>query len=192
MDDNSDKAVCVAREASRATLTEFRSLFETVKNAADRAALMWIRPDERDDVAQLVCIVAWRRWSVDTDFFAQRNIVAWATVAALNVYQDMGKAARARRRIEVAFMSKYAEHQRPWMDPSLGLNLRALLYAAREALARVSPRCRSAFVAVRFHGLSYREAGEQLGLSPRTVEGYLMQGQTRLAAALSAWRNDHV
>lgn len=191
MEANAAKAVCVAPEASRAKLADFRSLFERVRKAADGAALIWIRRDDREDVAQLVCIAAWRRWCADPEYFARRDVVAWAVVAALNVYRNMRKAERARRGFEAAFVTTYEEYQRPWMDPTLGLNHSALVYAAREALARLSPRCRSAFVAVRFHGLSYKEAGEHLGLAMQTVAGYVMQGQIWVATALSEWRNDN-
>lgn len=58
---------------------------------------------------------------------------------------------------------------------------------AREELVRLarairglSPRCRAVLMLVRFEGLTYREAGERLGISTKTAHGYMVEALLRL------------
>ena len=55
-------------------------------------------------------------------------------------------------------------------------------YAGRQRLERLiqaidglAPRCREAFVLCKFHGLSYEEAAEEMGISATVVKKYLVQ-----------------
>lgn len=53
--------------------------------------------------------------------------------------------------------------------------------AVREALEQLPPRRREVFTLIRFHGFSYGEVAETLGISPQTVANHM-------SAALSALR----
>lgn len=43
----------------------------------------------------------------------------------------------------------------------------------REAVERLSPQCRAAFSLRIFHGCSYKEIAQKLGISPKTVENHI-------------------
>jgi RNA polymerase sigma factor (sigma-70 family) len=43
----------------------------------------------------------------------------------------------------------------------------------KEAVERLSPRCRAAFTLRVFHARSYKEIAQSLGLSPKTVENHI-------------------
>jgi RNA polymerase sigma-70 factor (ECF subfamily) len=61
---------------------------------------------------------------------------------------------------------------------------------ARGAVARavdaLPSRCREAFLLVREQGMSYREAADVLGVSPKTVDAHLVQAMRALRSALDA------
>jgi RNA polymerase sigma factor (sigma-70 family) len=46
----------------------------------------------------------------------------------------------------------------------------------KAAIARLAPQCRAVFTLRVFHGCSYKEIAERLGLSTRTVENHLARG----------------
>jgi RNA polymerase sigma factor (sigma-70 family) len=56
----------------------------------------------------------------------------------------------------------------------------------KEAVDRLPPRCQVAFKLKVFHGFSYREIGEQLGVSEKTVEKHVAQGLQRTHSYLRA------
>jgi len=43
----------------------------------------------------------------------------------------------------------------------------------RQAIERLSPQCRAAFVLKVFHECSYKEIGQRLGITPKTVENHI-------------------
>jgi RNA polymerase sigma-70 factor (ECF subfamily) len=43
----------------------------------------------------------------------------------------------------------------------------------KEAVVRLSPQCRASFTLRVFHGCSYKEIAQRLGLSPKTVENHI-------------------
>jgi RNA polymerase sigma-70 factor (ECF subfamily) len=43
----------------------------------------------------------------------------------------------------------------------------------KEAVERLTPRCRAAFALKVFHACSYKEIARQLGISPKTVENHI-------------------
>lgn len=49
-----------------------------------------------------------------------------------------------------------------------------------EAIAQLPPRCREAFILRKVHGLSQREAAEQLGIAESTVEKHVGRGIAHL------------
>lgn len=46
----------------------------------------------------------------------------------------------------------------------------------REAVARLPPQCRTAFTLKVFHGCSYKEIADRLGISTKTVEHHIARG----------------
>ena len=62
-----------------------------------------------------------------------------------------------------------------------------LAVAARAAISRLPPRCRTAFTLCRGHGLSYAEAAQVMGISESTVKIQMARALAALRAALARW-----
>jgi RNA polymerase sigma-70 factor (ECF subfamily) len=62
-----------------------------------------------------------------------------------------------------------------------------LALAARAAISRLPPRCRTAFTLCRGHGLSYAEAAEVMGISESTVKVQMARALAALRLALARW-----
>jgi RNA polymerase sigma-70 factor (family 1) len=65
----------------------------------------------------------------------------------------------------------------------------------QEAIDRLPPQCRAAFALRIFHGCSYKEVADRLGISTKTVEKYIARGlrdtHAYLEGRYSPTRQDH-
>jgi len=69
-------------------------------------------------------------------------------------------------------------------DPDATLGERRLLAVVDRALDDLPDRCREAFLLVRERGLSYREAAEVLGISPKTIDAHMVRAVRALRGAV--------
>jgi RNA polymerase sigma factor (sigma-70 family) len=60
------------------------------------------------------------------------------------------------------------------------------LAVVERAIKELSPKCRTAFVLVRFEGRSYKEAAKQMELSVKSVEYYMRQAITHIRDRVDA------
>ncbi len=70
------------------------------------------------------------------------------------------------------------------MDPEADFSERRLRATVATAVDGLPDRCREAFLLVRERGLSYREAGEVLGVSPKTIDAHMVRAMTALRDAV--------
>jgi RNA polymerase sigma-70 factor (ECF subfamily) len=61
-------------------------------------------------------------------------------------------------------------------SPEAGLLADQRSRLLQEAVARLPPQCRTAFTLKVFHGCSYKEIAQRLGISPKTVEHHIARG----------------
>lgn len=61
-------------------------------------------------------------------------------------------------------------------SPEAGLLAKQQSVLLRDAVARLPPQCRTAFTLKVFHGCSYKEIAERLGISTKTVEHHIARG----------------
>lgn len=87
-----------------------------------------------------------------------------------------------RERIAALGSSYYAPDNSPVVQKLYNDDLRASLDAAIESLP---PKCREVFRLSYIEDLSNREIGEQLGISPRTVENHMYAALKQLRRKLS-------
>lgn len=66
--------------------------------------------------------------------------------------------------------------QAPGASPEDGLIADEATRLLREAIERLPPQCRAAFVLKVFQGCSYKEIAAQLAISPKTVEKHISRG----------------
>jgi RNA polymerase sigma-70 factor (ECF subfamily) len=123
-----------------------------------------------EDVAQEVFLRAYQR--LDTFTFRCR-FSTWLFQVAHNAAIDAIRAQNRRDRL-----ARSAPAPAPPSDPHARAEI-------GDALARLSPKLRAALVVVEVLGLSYREAGEVLGVPEGTVKSRVFQARERMAAELA-------
>jgi RNA polymerase sigma-70 factor, ECF subfamily len=136
-------------------------------------------PDAAEDVAQTAFVRLWEgrmRWREDTTprgllFRIVRNL-------ALNERRHAGVKAAWHDRTTLSVDGGGV----PQSDEVEADQLRR---AADRAIAKLSPRRREVFELARFHGLSYREIGEALQISPQTVANQMSAALTELRDRLA-------
>ena len=141
---------------------------------------------EAEDVAQdvvLDCLIRIREktWRLGTRTLASH--IACLIRRRVNTLLRM-QVAQMERDMEYLRNREGRVHE--WMQPELRLAA-AEIDALRESLlAKLTPMCRLAFEAVRLRGLSYRNAGEELGMATGTVKAHVKQAQRIMRMELRA------
>ena len=135
-------------------------------------ARLFLRDDWAEDVVQDVFYNVWqRRETLDDSNSLYKYLLRSVYNRSLN-YLDKNRRAGEygayyRERIAALGSSYYAPDNSPVVQKLYNDDLRASLDAAIESLP---PKCREVFRLSYIEDLSNREIGEQLGISPRTVE----------------------
>ncbi|QJU58318.1 RNA polymerase sigma factor [Sphingomonas sp. AP4-R1] len=101
------------------------------------------------------------------------------------------------RRAQVVPIDAIGELERleielPEPTPDVQIEGRQELRLVAEAIAQLPPRCRDAFVLRKVHGLSQREAAQQLGISESTVEKHIATAVRQLARIFGDGGNEEV
>jgi RNA polymerase sigma-70 factor (ECF subfamily) len=131
-----------------------------------------------DDLVQVVFVRIWTRREEFHEGVSRAYLYRSVRNAFLSWLRD-------RRVVPLG-----AEHttQQPGIDPhdpESSLEERRLRRAVIEAVDKLPHRCREVFILVRERGLSYREAGEVLGISPKTVDAHMVQAMRSLRSMLA-------
>ena len=143
-------------------------------------ARLFLRDDWAEDVVQDVFYNVWqRRETLDDSNSLYKYLLRSVYNRSLN-YLDKNRRAGEygayyRERIAALGSSYYAPDNSPVVQKLYNDDLRASLDAAIESLP---PKCKLAFKLV-------REIGEQLGISPRTVENHMYAALKQLRRKLS-------
>lgn len=135
------------------------------------------RSDDAEDLAQEVFVRVWEgraRWQPGG------SVQAFIYRIARNLLLDRTRHEHVRERTadEVRRLAGVAPS--PLESAVHGELSRAL----DEALSRLPPRRREAFLLVRFQGLTLAEAAEAMDLAPQTVANHVYLAATDLATAL--------
>lgn len=100
---------------------------------------------------------------------------------ASNLLIDRARRAQVRC-ADQHYSEQQLDHLAAVDEPDRSLHNKRMLHQVEQALTTIRPEQRQAFLLHRIDGLSYREIGDQLGISVSTVEKYI-------SAALLAIRN---
>ncbi|MFW6200634.1 MAG: RNA polymerase sigma factor, partial [Gemmatimonadota bacterium] len=135
------------------------------------------RRDEAEDVAQDVFV---RLWETRMRWKTGGSVPGYLYRIAANLVVDRARQERVRR--ETRSQRRRLRRPPPTpMDEAVNTELRE---AFDEALAVLPSRRREAFLLVRFEGLTLKEAGEAMGLAPRTVANHIYLAVTDLERSL--------
>ena len=91
---------------------------------------------------------------------------------AANIATNRMKLGAARRRLDQLV---FFEEQQETRTPQLALDAGQQLAHVNEALNRLPPLCRRAFILVRYEGLSIEEAAVEMALHPRKVRRFVQR-----------------
>lgn len=165
----------------------FRELFEAYYAPLCRYALRLT--GDRDASEDLVQSLFGRLWQQRETWVVRGNVRAYLYEAVHRRAMDEWRAFRVRQSYVAAELHEAEAHEADvagtWPDHlSECADLQA---ACTRAAADLPPRRRQAFELHRHHGLSYREIGQVMGISPRTVEIHVSQALVAFRKALAAY-----
>lgn len=121
-------------------------------------------PDEVEDLVQGVFVRAWER-EIDWDDTERARLYLYRSVrnAALNYL--------AHQKMKCRRLQQFHEQAARWSpSPEQAVQAAELTEAIERALAQLPETRRTIFLLSRYHGLSYREIAEVMGISVKTVE----------------------
>jgi len=130
--------------------------------------------DAAEDVAQQVFIRLWERrdrWRRGGSLQAYLYRIA----RNLSLNEQRSRSVRTRWQEELTL-----EYDSEGPRPDRDLEERELAEVVEGAIAALPERRREAFLLTRFHGLTYREVGEVMGISPQTVANQISAALTEL------------
>jgi RNA polymerase sigma-70 factor (ECF subfamily) len=158
----------------------FNALFGAFYERLVRFALHYAPPKENaEEVVQDVFVTLWERRRTLREV---QNLRAYLFAMTRNgCFQHLRRA-----RPDLRSLDDLDGHETPSPapDPEGLLLAHETEQAVERAIGQLPPRCRMIFQLVREQGLSYREAAEVLGLSPRTIEAQMGIALRKLVEAL--------
>lgn len=136
---------------------------------------------EAEDVVQEVFLMAWRRMSA---LRSDAAFVSWlyrmTTNRCLNVLRARRPVAELDPDVTV---SPY-----PATQPERAAEIDGELAALTEALDRITPEQRAAWLLREAHGRSYEEIAQIMGTTTTAVRGRIARARVQLAEAMLPWR----
>lgn len=141
--------------------------------------------DAAYEVAQETFVSAWtalKRYDPD------RSFPTWLRAIALNKCRDRGRRAAVRRLIfgDRHLDSPEASNQSdPAPDAEADLIAAQRLKMLERAISELPNPLKESLLLTQFEGLSHKEAGEALGVTPKTVETRVHRARARLKTQMA-------
>jgi RNA polymerase sigma-70 factor, ECF subfamily len=136
--------------------------------------------DAADDVVQMTFI---RLWQHRRDWTGSGSVKSYLFKIARNLALNARRDRGADLRRQEGFRQTMAGSPGP-PTPADELAVGLLRKEVEAAIGKLPERRREVFVLMRFHGLSHREVGEVLGISPQTVANQMHAALEELRVAL--------
>jgi RNA polymerase sigma-70 factor (ECF subfamily) len=135
--------------------------------------------DAAEDVAQEAFVGLWNRRTE----WRPGSVRAYLYRSTRNLALNERRRGRVRRR----WLEVFPERPETGSAPLAGAEERELQAAARRAVEGLPPRRREVFMLARFHGLSYRQIAEIMGISQQTVANQMSSALAELRVLLAAF-----
>jgi RNA polymerase sigma-70 factor (ECF subfamily) len=180
------------KSAGPAERQEARAFLHSLVSENHDALIRYIRrrigdADEADDIAQdLYCRIARQPHA------SIKQPRAYLFQAARNFIVNRNQERRrngADFHFSVDAVSE-AEMASETPSPERVAQSRQELAVVEAAIAELSPKCRSAFLLVRFEERSYKDAAAELGLSVKSIEYYMREALLHIRARADASARD--
>lgn len=158
-----------------------RKLFDRYYVALSRFAYQYVRNHE--EAEEIVGDVFFTIWS-------NRHSVEIHTQVRAYLYICVRNASLARVRTRQPLFEDIEDvlHRSQFIDvhgPEQKLEFAELSTQINQAVNLLPPRCRQVFILSRYDGFRYKEIGELLGLSEKTVENHLVKALAILRDSLA-------
>lgn len=143
--------------------------------------------EEAHDLLQQVFVAAWQglsRYDVD------RPLGPWLITIALNKCRDHSRKAKVRRFFQLAWPTDAPDipDAAPTADMVISANQELLLL--ERAIALLPRGLKEPLLLTVFEGFSHEQAGVQLGLSAKAIEGRTRRARQELERQISAWTDN--
>jgi RNA polymerase sigma factor CnrH len=182
----SDGALCERSVAGDATA--FASIMHRYKLPVFSFIRRYVGGNEdAHDLLQQVFIAAWQSLaSYDVD----RPLGRWLTAIALNKCRDHSRKAKVRRFFQLSWPIDAADIPDAAPTADQKMNADQDLVLLDRAIAQLPPALKEPLLLTVFEGLSHSEAGAELGISAKAVEGKTRRARQALELQINKWANN--
>jgi len=153
------------KDLRRGKQAALEQIFHQYYEGLGRYAMRFLTdPEEARDLVQAIFV---RLWEKRNELPTPLNLGGYLHTAVRNA------CLNRLEHYKVRLAHQTHESQRPIQTdhtPQDFLEAHETAERIRQSLALLPERCREAFLLTRREGLSYREVGERMGISPKTVE----------------------
>ena len=143
--------------------------------------------DEVDDVLQQVWLTFWNRCGELDDLSRWRY---WLYRLARNAAIDAGRKTTRRRRLWSRLTDIFSKSAKPVASPDREAILAEEHGRVLDAIARIPPIYREAFVLRHVQDLTYQEIADIVGVAPATVGTRLVRARKQMLDILKTDGND--
>lgn len=140
--------------------------------------------EDAHDLLQQIFVTAWQSLG---RYDQERPLGPWLITIALNKCRDHSRKAKVRRFFQFGWSSD-ADNVPDWM-PSAEQTMISdqELHLLEKAIAQLPIALKEPLLLTVFQGLSQEQAGAQLGLSAKAIEGRTRRARQALERQISVW-----
>ncbi len=189
-DGRGDQGARETREPGPELEREFEAIYRREFPVALRFARRYVDDATAEDAVQSVFMKYWEGYTQTPALVFRPDAARTQAAILASVRNELGMASRHAKtllrkadQIRAAVVDTMRNAAAPERRPAE----LELSEAVARALDRLPTRQREVFALVKFDEKSYEEAGEILGISPRTVHQHLVKANARLRAELAEY-----
>jgi RNA polymerase sigma factor (sigma-70 family) len=142
--------------------------------------------EDTNDLLQQIFLTAWQSLG---RYDQERPLGPWLITIALNKCRDYSRKAKVRRFFQIAWPSdaNNVPDKMPGADQTMSADQE--LHLVEKAIAQLPIALKEPLLLTVFQGLSHEQAGAQLGLSAKAIEGRTRRARQALERQINAWIN---
>lgn len=143
--------------------------------------------EEAHDLLQQVFVAAWQglgRYDLD------RPLGPWLTTIALNKCRDHSRKVKVRRFFQLTWPTDALDVPDTAPTADMVISANQELHLLERAIALLPRGLKEPLLLTVFEGFSHEQAGVQLGLSAKAIEGRTRRARQELERQISAWTDN--
>ena len=143
--------------------------------------------EDAHDLLQQVFVAAWQSLG---RYDLERPLGPWLTTIALNKCRDHSRKAKVRRFFQFAWPQSALDIPDGAPNPEQVMSADQELWLLEKAIAQLPRSLKEPLLLTVFAGLSHKDAGAQLGLSAKAIEGRSRRARQELERQIDEWTNN--